>query len=183
MLALAAALVLASNDPSAANLAPHFLEVQAASPSEQPTQLSPPPADRYAGWSHAQLLDEKIRLEASKPSLGTSIAFIAGGGGCAIVDLFILFFAGLVALIGGNISVPVVVLMVVLGLIGVGGIITGLVFLFPVLHERSAVNAEIEALDHALEPGENAPPVPPPPVMAPPVQVEGPRRFITLATF
>ena len=172
MITLAASLLLASLSPSAADQAAHFVQVQSAAPSEQPTQ-------RYEGWTKAQLIDERIRLELERPGLGIPISFLASGGAFAVVDAAILLWGGFFALFGNSFSVGTIVVMIVFAVIAASGIITGLALLFPALHRRSAMGEQIDEVNRAIDappPGRPMPPFEAPP----PLQVRRPAPWLTV---
>lgn len=184
MLSTFAALVLTATEPSAAGLAAHFVQVQAALPGEQPT---------YETWTRPQLEAETRRLEDLKPGLGLPIALFVSGGVVVVIDLAVFLLSGFIALLSGTgLPVPLTAGIVVALIIGAGLIAMGAIFLARILSERRAIGAELELIKAALDKGsiEAVPPVPPPentppPAMPFPQQVRWAPTFftVTLARF
>lgn len=181
MLALVAAVVLVGSEPSAASLAPRFVQVQAALPGEQPTVEAPPP-EPYVGWTRGQLELELLRLEDLRPSLGLPIALLASGAAIAVIDFVVFFFAGFLALVGGTgLPVPVTAGIVVAALIAVGMIVIGAILISRTVQDRKQLGVQIDlvraAIDKLRAPADPVPPAPspddppPPPPPAFPQQV------------
>lgn len=180
MLATALLLLCASaGEPSAAALAPRFVEVQAALPGEQPA---------YEGWTRAQLETETRRLEDERPGIGGAVTMIAIGGAITVIDLLAVMMGGLIALTGGGgfstgFTVGVsVVLVCAVGLLIVGGIL-----LRGALTERKEYSRQLEEVKAAIErlaPSPAAPPPRLPPAQPfPQVRAAPPLIAVTLARF
>ena len=184
MLSLLAAAVLTSSEPSAAALAPRFVEVQAALPGEQPT---------YAGWTRQQLQQEIDRLEDERPGIGLQVTLIAVGAAVGVVDLLALMVGGLIALGGTRIDTTYTVALIGFAVGAIGLLVVGGIFLRAAIKDRAEYNKEIEKLKQAiLDLAPAAPMGPPPPPLAPPppgtqfppqVQFTPPWFAVTLARF
>lgn len=194
MLSLVAAMVVMASEPSAAGLAPRFVQVQAASPGEQPT------AETYAGWSRGQLELEQQRLVDLRPSPGLPIALLASGAAIVLIDLVVVMFAGLIALTGSTgLPVPVTAGIATAAFVGAGMIIIGVILLVRILGERRELGAQIDGVKAAIErlstgapPPTNEPePVPEPRPSEPPASTPYPLQVqwapsivtVTLARF
>jgi hypothetical protein len=162
-----------------ARFSAHLIEAQA--PENQPQD--------YSTWSREDLVKEYNRLDAERPSLALPIGLMVTGGVGAIIGLYCAFF-GLVLSAAGSASSTLYIVAAVLGLAGVGLLVSGIVTLLGALHDRRSMSAEMdrikERLDGTQQPGLPPPPpagpVPPPP--PPPTQVFAPvKATIELASF
>ena len=133
-------------------------------------QDAPPPiaqqAPDYARWTRGQLQAEYDHLDSLRPGLGLPIGLIAGGGGAAIVDLYVL----LLALAGNSRTLlPLFIALGVAGVISAGLIVLGVILLTRALPERRAIGLQMDEVDRWLNGrgDEYAPPRPPPPDGAP----------------
>ena len=182
ILSLLAAVVLTGSEPSAAGLAPHFVQVQEALPGTQPS---------YEGWTRPQLESEIRRLEDLRPGLGGPITLMAIGAGVGVIDLVIFLFGGLIALLGGGGFSPGVTIGIsIFAVIAAGLLIVGGILLKGISKERSDYGRQIEGVKAALEalsapPAVEPPPHAPPPAMPFPQQVmiSPPWIAVTLARF
>lgn len=169
MLALVASMVVTFAGPSAAGLAPRFVQVQAALSGAQPTAVDP--QDPYAAWTRPQLEQEWRRLDDLRPGMGLPITLLAVGAAVLVIDFVVFFFGGLIALTGGSgIPVPLTAGIVVAAIAGVGMILTGIYFIVRIGQERRDLGQQIDLIKAAIEKRntEAAPPAPPPENTPPP---------------
>ncbi len=185
--ALFASVIVASTQPSAADLAPRFVQVQAAAPSEQP-------ARSYEGWPKDKLLAERDRLDHLRPSRAPTLLFMIGGGALVVVSAYTLFLGYLGVSIdivagglhGQRLDVGVLIFCAVLAAIGIVGFAVGGFVFAPKLNQGAPLTREIRRIDKAIEASPQKPHPPPPPVPVTGQQVSLPPSFgatVTLARF
>lgn len=204
MLSLFAAVVLSStgSEPSAAVLAPHFVDAlaqadeappppppmpgpeAAPAPAAHPTPADAPTrADPYAGKSHGWLRAEKMFLEESRPTIAP-LALIAGGGAAL---LFISVLSAVIRPGLGGLSPLPGGWLALFGIMGGAGLVAGGIMLFFAMARASQIDSELEAvkdaLDRVAEPPPPAQPEDIPAAMPPQVRLPPPAINVTLARF
>ncbi len=181
ILSVLAAAVLSSTEPSAADLAVRFVQVQQALPGEQPT---------FEGWTRAQLQAEARRLEDERPGLGGPIAMMAVGGAIGVIDLVVVFLGGVFALLTrGGFDPGFTIGVSIVGLVAAGLLIAGGILLRGLSYDRNRLGQQLDRVNQAIE-RLSAPVEPPrdiPPAMQPPspqqVRFSTPMIGVTLARF
>ena len=180
ILSLVAAVVMTSTGPSAANLAPRFVQVQDALPAQQPT---------FDGWTREQLETELRRLDETRPSLAGPVTLMAVGGAVGVIDLVVFLFGGfIVTVTNTRFDTGIIIGMSLAAVIAAGLLIVGGILLRGISKDRSEVGRQMDLVKEAIErltPTRVEPPPNVPPAMPFPQQVMGPAPLIavTLARF
>ncbi len=121
----------------------------------------------YSTWTHEQLLKEYDRLDNERPSLAMPITLMATGGVAFVVGLYVGLITLVLTAAGGS-TTTLLILTAVLCLGGAGLLVSGIVMLIGVLHDRRDMNVQMDAIRARLDgqtppPGPGGPEVPPPP--------------------